>query len=282
VIRRLKAIVRGAARRVAMAPFAFLSPHARAQALEILSDRMIAETPVGGRMLRFFAPTPLLRERAASVLTKEPDMIRWIDGMRSDSVFWDIGSNVGVFSLYAAVRVNCIVISFEPAASNFFVLTRNIQLNRLSDQVTAYCLALSGKTELGALNLASPAMGGATNQFGRVGESSRYWTDNGERAAHGTLGFTIDDFIERFSPPFPTHIKIDVDGLELPILQGATKTLADSRVRAVMAEVSLTRSDEREQTMSLFKRAGLEFVGRGDTQGAAIENAANHLFVRSE
>jgi FkbM family methyltransferase len=280
MLKRLKSIARGVTRRLAMAPLRVISVQVRAEALEILSTRMISETPIPGGALKIFAPSPLLQDRAATVLTKEPDMIRWIDGMDKDTVLWDIGANVGVFSLYAAVRTHCAVLSFEPSAANVFVLARNIQLNHLNERVTAYCVALSGATELGILNLASEAIGAALSQFGKAGETSRYWSGNSESAAHGMVGFTIDDFIARFNPHFPTHIKMDVDGLELPILQGATNTLRDPRLRAAMVELSLTNREERDQAMALLEDMGLKFVSQGDEQGTASENAANHLFER--
>lgn len=280
LLKRLKSIARGATRHLAMAPLRMLAPRLRAEALEVLSNRTIVEAPVPGSVLTFFAPSLLLQDRAATVLTKEPDMLRWMDGIEKDGVLWDIGANVGVFSLYAAVRTNCTVLCFEPSAANFFVLVRNIQLNHLNERVTAYCVALSGATELGVLNLASEAMGEAMSQFGKAGEVSRYRTDDRQSAGHGMLGFTVDDFIARFNPPFPTHIKMDVDGLEWPILRGATNTLRDRRLRAAMVELSLTDREEHERAMALLEGSGLKWVSRGDSQGTATEKAANHLFER--
>ena len=79
---------------------------------------MITEvsTPIGA--LGFYAPSPLLQQRASTVLTKEPDMIQWIDGIGKSDVLWDIGANVGTFSLYAAARAQCTVLAFEPSAAN--------------------------------------------------------------------------------------------------------------------------------------------------------------------
>ena len=279
---QMKSLARGAIRRIATAPVRLLAPGLRAQSLEVLSNGMIAKTPILGGALKFYAPSPLLQDRATTVLTKEPDMIRWIDGFAKDAVLWDIGANVGVFSLYAAARTKCTVLSFEPSASNFFVLARNIQLNGLNGLVTAYCIALSGNTELGVLNLGSLAMGTALNQFGKSGEKSRYLASEIDSVAHGMVGFTIDDFIARFAPLFPTHLKMDVDGLELQILQGAERTLSDRRLRSAMVELSLTDAGERKQAMTLLERAGLKFVSQGDIQGTGTENAANHLFVRAE
>jgi FkbM family methyltransferase len=263
-----------------MAPLGLIGRQLRAEAIEALSCRMTVETRVPGGALKFFAPSPLLQVRAATVLTKEPDMIDWIDGFGPDVVFWDIGANIGVFSLYAGLKVKCKVLSFEPSAANFFVLSKNIRLNRLNELVTAYCVALSGTTELGALNVMSGAMGEAMTHFGKIGEVSRYWIEDSEHAVHGMVGFTVDDFIARFNPSFPTHIKIDVDGLEWPILQGSTRALSDRRVLAVMVELSITQRDERERAIDLLEESGLRLISCGASQGTSTEKAANHLFRR--
>jgi len=273
---------RGLLRRAAMAPVRLLAPGLRAQAVELLFEQMIAETPIPGGALKFMAPSPLLQTRAATVLNKEPDMIRWIDGLAADAVFWDVGANVGVFSLYAAFRAKCTVLAFEPSAANFFLLARNIHLNGFDQRVRAYCIALTGTTSLGMLNLSSKAMGTAINQFGNAGEMSRYWNSEGESAVHGMIGFTIDDFIARFQPPFPSHIKMDVDGLEWPILQGAAKTLRDPRLRSAMVELTLTNREERARAIDLLQSSGLAFVSQGSSQGTAAEQAANHLFIRGQ
>lgn len=240
---------------------------------------MVAESRILGGTLKFFAPSPLLQDRAANLLGKEPDMIQWLDGIPQDAVLWDVGANVGVFSLYAAFCRKARVLAFEPSAANFHVLARNIQLNHLNERVTCYCIALSGTTELGILNLSSPAMGTAMSQFGKPGEMSRYWT-GGDAAAHGMIGFTMDEFIKRFDPPFPTHLKMDVDGLEWPILQGAANTLRDPRLRAAMIELSLTDHAERARAMTLMEDSGFKFVSHGEAQGTETEKAANHLFER--
>src|SRR4029077_16847996 len=99
--------------------------------------------------------------RAKNLMSKEEDTIRWIDDFEKRVIFWDIGANVGVYTFYAAVRKGATVLAFEPCAVNFYVLSRNIELNNFSGRVTAYCLAFSGQTELGVLNLATPELGGA-------------------------------------------------------------------------------------------------------------------------
>ena len=183
-----------------MLPLQALDADLRAEVLDRLYGNELAKTVVNDVTLTFFAPSTLLRSRATHLQTKEPDMLPWLDGLRADDVLWDVGANVGVFSLYAAASRGCRVVAFEPAAANYFVLTRNLQLNTVTDRVTAYCLALSGETGLGALNLDSPDYGAAMSQFGAVGEASRY-PGRPATLSHGMVGFTVDEFIARFDPP---------------------------------------------------------------------------------
>jgi FkbM family methyltransferase len=269
-----------AARRLAMLPLQALGPDGRAQVYERLSSDAVTRAPITGGELAFHAPTPLLRSRAASLLSKEPDTIAWLDGLTERDALWDVGANVGAFSLYAAARARCAVVAFEPSAPNFFVLTRNIQLNRLGDRVTAYCVALSGATGLGALNLDAAEPGTAMSQFGRVGDASRYSTQ-AQPLWHGMIGFTVDDFIATFGVACPTHLKLDVDGLELAILQGARATLANARLRSAMIEISLTHEGERSASLQLMRECGFTLASQGAAQGIAGEQAANHLFVKA-
>ena len=272
-------LLRRVLRRVALMPLHIVGPDIRAEATELLSAAAVAEIPLPSGTLKFHAPATLLRRRASSMLTKEPDTIAWLNTLTDRDVLWDIGANVGVFSLYAAAARRCTVLAFEPSAANFFVLTRNVQLNALSERVSTYCVALSGAGGLGVLNLDSAELGTAMSQFGRRGESSRY-AGGASGVSHGMIGFTIDEFIRQFTPPFPTHLKLDVDGLEWPILQGAAATLRDPRLRSLMVELSLTQTSESAQAIAWLAGCGLHLVSRGESQESAGERAANHLFQR--
>ncbi|MGD9657998.1 MAG: hypothetical protein AB7U61_10245, partial [Methylocystis sp.] len=72
----------------------------RARIIEEVSQQMLTTVDIGGACLKFYALTPMLQWRAKTALTKEPDMMRWLDDLGPDAVFWDIGANVGVLSLY--------------------------------------------------------------------------------------------------------------------------------------------------------------------------------------
>lgn len=277
---RLTQLASSGLRRAASLPVELLSLRARAGAVERLSEGMLTTIETRGGPIHFFCPSPLLASRAETLLTKEPDTIQWIDSFAEQSVFWDVGANVGVYSLYAATKPGIAVLSFEPLAANFHVLSRNIQLNDFAGRVIAYCVALSGTTELGMLNMESPAMGSALTQFGQLGEMSPYCTKGTNGSAHGMIGFSVDDFIDQFHPDFPNYIKLDVDGLEWSILQGARKTLSDSRLRSLMVELSLSNEDERALALALLHDFGFSLISVGAGQATDAGEGANHLFER--
>src|SRR5579862_1661385 len=131
------------ARKVGRSGLQALNPQGRAEVLELLVEGMVSMVPIGGAEIAFYAPFPGLIFRAQSVLTKETDTIEWIDGFEDGAVFWDIGANVGVYSLYAAVKRQSFALAFEPAPANFYALTRNIHLNRLDHRINPYCIAFS-------------------------------------------------------------------------------------------------------------------------------------------
>lgn len=257
-----------------------LPMQARAAVLEQVDEGMVMDAPVRDRLLRFSVGNPLLLHRACSVGSKEPDTLTWIDGFAEETVFWDIGANVGVFSLYATGRPGVRALAFEPSASNYGVLCRNIQLNQRCESLQAYCLALSGNTRLGVLNLTSAAPGAAVSEFGDAGRASRYSQSPSQVTQQAMIGFTVDEFLDRFSPPFPHHIKIDVDGLELAILQGATRTLADPRLRSLLVELNLDDRAEHESAVQLLSEAGLQLSSTGQTQSFHGQSGANHIFRR--
>src|SRR4051794_22284746 len=93
--------------------------------------------PVGDKAIKFDCPSEIALGRAKWLLQKEPGTIAWLDGFAPGSFLWDIGANIGVYALYAAIVRDCRVLAFEPAAANYFGLNSNIVLNRVDEQVQA-------------------------------------------------------------------------------------------------------------------------------------------------
>lgn len=155
----------------------------------------------------------------------EPETVAWIAGLPADTILWDIGANIGLYSLFAAKR-GLKVMAFEPSASSFAAMVRNIEINGFDDRISAYCLAFAETTGLVALNMANTAAGHSMHSI-----EAR---EGGFRQA--VPGFAIDDFFQHLDAPAPTAIKLDVDGIEPMILRGGRATLR-SHVREVLVEI---------------------------------------------
>ena len=214
-----------------------LSPNRQRDAKVMARDLLAPTFPVEterGRLL-FDPSSRKCFRRAWRFNSDEPDTLAWIDALPDDSCLWDVGANIGVFSLYAGLRPKARVLAFEPSGSSFAVLNRNIELNNIPDRVVAYCIAFSEKSVLDVLNMTVTTAGHSMHGFGTKVDQFDKSIDT--KFCQGTIGFSIDDFVTMFSPPLPTHLKIDVDGIEADILRGGLNTLSARSVKSMIVEI---------------------------------------------
>lgn len=57
----------------------------------------------------FATPNSMSRYRAESFAAKEPETLEWIEGLPEGAILWDVGANVGLYSIYAAKARRCCV-----------------------------------------------------------------------------------------------------------------------------------------------------------------------------
>ena len=83
--------------------------------------------------------------RAKTYSKKEPDTLDWLDSFESGSCYFDIGANIGQYSLYPAKKYgkDVQIFAFEPQSNNYYALNKNIYLNNLSNHILSYCFAVS-------------------------------------------------------------------------------------------------------------------------------------------
>ena len=118
--------------------------------------------------LDFIIPNALCNWRAKTFSTKEPETLEWIDNIPEKSVLWDIGANVGLYSVYAAKKRSCQVWAFEPAVFNLELLARNIFLNGLTDQICIVPVALNESLGENHFRMSCTDWGGALSTFGQT------------------------------------------------------------------------------------------------------------------
>ena len=120
--------------------------------------------------VNFFIPNQLTDWRIETFFTKEPETLEWIDSFEKKDkiIFWDIGANIGLYSIYCVLRnENVSTISFEPSTSNLRVLSRNISINNLENKIKILSAPLSNKeNQFLTMNEGDFIEGGALNTFG--------------------------------------------------------------------------------------------------------------------
>ena len=218
--------------------------------------------------------------RYDTLLEKEPETIEWIDGFAPGDTLWDIGANVGIYSIYAGVR-GVRTMAFEPHFANYHQLCVTIALNGLQDLVTPLCLAFAEAKSVAEMNLASLDIGTSMSNFGEALDFRGQPFEPAFR--QGMIGYDIDGFIADFGVEIPTHLKIDVDGIELPIIRGARKMLASEKLQSVSIELIDSDLEQVAAVTEILEGAGLHFVHKKQNAAFATpqtRDVLNFLFHR--
>lgn len=206
-------------------------------------DLDYAEIEVEGRPMRFATTGSSSRKRLRTLFSKEPITLAWIHTFGEGDTLYDIGANLGMYTIYAAVMRNASVYAFEPEALNYAELNKNIYLNELHGRVLAYCVALSDVDKADRLLLSDFGLGISYHDF-----EENSWTGDKQFAAdwkvskdnrreQGCIGRRLDSLVAE-GVPVPHHIKIDVDGLEHRVVEGMIETLSRSELKTVLIEIN--------------------------------------------
>jgi FkbM family methyltransferase len=188
---------------------------------------------------------------------KEPWTVQWLqESIRDGDVLYDIGANVGAYSLIAAaLGRDARVVAIEPGYANYAALCDNIVLNGRQDAVVPLPVVLAERTELRTLQYTDVAAGAAGHELAHM-EGAAY--------RQPVLAYRLDDLVEQFGLPAPTLVKLDVDGGEAAVLAGAAEVLAREELRSVLIEIERQRADD---ALPLLDRAGLTLRERIDERG---------------
>jgi FkbM family methyltransferase len=199
---------------------------------------------------------------------KEPWTVRWLEEhLEPGQVLYDVGANVGAYTLLAAVIAPDVrVVSFEPSPANFAALCDNLQLNAVAGRVTPIPLALGDRPR--SIRIDSSAT--------TAGTSPRFDSTQTPEAATALVD-RLDDIVERFDLPTPDHLKLDVDGGELEVLDGAQRLLADGEIRSLMVELDRERGGAVVERLRTF---GFDLVERASGHDRAPSMPTYGRFAR--
>lgn len=238
---------------------------------------VVTLTGSNGKDLKFFVTNDRTKWRALTLATKEPVTFDWLSTLTPDDVLIDVGANVGIYSLYAAVVRGCRVYAFEPEALNYARLTDNIALNHADDRVRAFALALSDTTGFGTLHLALRDIGGSCHSLNA--EVGPFLEERPSAFVQGVAHARLDQFcfVQGIRP---THVKIDVDGFEYLVVRGMGNLPS---VRSVIIETNHAIPEHRRMTEQMIEmgfRYDPEQVERARRTSGPFKGVAEVVYNR--
>ena len=234
----------------------------------------------------FFAPNELVRWRVKTFYTKETDTLKWIDGFNSSEnlIFWDIGANIGLYSIYNSLKnQNSKTIAFEPSSSNLRILSRNISINNLQDKIEIFQIPLSNvQNKFLLMREAQYIEGSGLNTFGanfnyegKVIESNNNYK---------IFGSTINYFLRNNILDIPDHIKIDVDGIEHFILEGANEFLKEKKIKSILIEVNEDFEEQHQSIIKILSENNFKFSIKKrnvEIDNNMFSNNFNYIFIKN-
>lgn len=207
------------------------------------------------RKVSFFVPNELTSFMVDSYFTKEPETLEWIDKFekKEDLIFWDIGANIGLYSIYNSLKnAKALTIAFEPSSSNLRVLTRNISINNLEKKIKVMPMPLTNTAStFQIMNEKRFQEGGALNSFGETLDFKGQKFE--PQMKYSLFGTSINDLIEKEILDVPDYIKIDVDGIEHLILEGGNVCLKNEKVKSLSIEINEDFEKQLSKILSLMK-----------------------------
>lgn len=150
--------------------------------------------------------------------------------LRVDDLFIDIGANVGSYTVLAASAIDAECISIEPIPATFKHLMENVHLNAISGKVTA-------------LNIGVASQEGKRRFTSDLDTTNHVVTQEEKSHGCGIIEVRTDTLNHLAGHLNPVLIKIDVEGFEANVIEGADRVLQKDSLLALILE----RNEERNR-----------------------------------
>ena len=256
---------------------------------DFIQERSYKSIKILGKEINFFVPNQLLEWRVDTYFSKEPETLEWIDSfqVKENLIFWDIGANIGLYSIYNSLKhPKSTTIAFEPSSSNLRILTRNISINNLEKNIKVVSIPLTNKQNIfQEMKEGQFVEGGALNSFGEKFDFEG--KEFKPTMKYSLLGTTINYFLENSILAIPDYIKIDVDGIEHLILEGGDKFLNDKKVKSLSIEINENFKEQYDKVLNLMNKYGFKLLHKKHNDDMFSEQSKfnkifNYIFVKQK
>jgi len=256
---------------------------------DFLEERSYKSIKILDKEIKFFVPNQLVEWRVDTYFSKEPETLEWIDSFqeKENLIFWDIGANIGLYSIYNYLKhPKSTTIAFEPSSLNLRVLTRNISINNLEKNIKVVTTPLTNKKNIfQEMKEVQFVEGGALNSFGEKFDFEG--KEFKPTMKYNLLGTTINYLLENSILDIPDYIKIDVDGIEHLILEGGDKFLNNKKVKSLSIEVNENFREQYDKVLNLMNKYEFKLLHKKNNDDMFSEQSKfkkifNYIFVKQK
>ncbi len=145
--------------------------------------------------------------------------------LNKNSVFFDVGAGIGMYSIFAARFVNGNIHSFEPVEENIQTIKINLKANSCNSKVKLNAVALSNKEGFGRMKKGKKLF------LSRLYDVSTNYHDNSINVTK------LDTYCSRHNIKHIDILKIDAEGHEPEIIEGAEKMLNAKKINIIILEL---------------------------------------------
>ena len=234
--------------------------------------------------INFFTPSQICLMRANTFSTKEPETLLWIEEFGGKAgVLYDIGANVGLYSIYHSLLNKGKSYAFEPSFFNLKQLVKNIYENNCQNEIVIIPNPLYSTNKIENFLYSSIEEGGALSAFG-----VEYGFDGNKIEkviASKVVGFSLDYLISsKLVNETPDLIKIDVDGIEHIILKGAVETISSKKLKSILIEVNSNFIEQESEVHKILNKCGFKlrekYISEMITESSKFKNIGNEIWVK--
>ncbi len=156
-------------------------------------------------------------------------------------------------------------------------------MNGIQKKAIPYCLGLDNTAAFTRLYMPNLDQGSSGHSVGEAVDPLLKPVDF--PFSQGIFSTTLDELVEKWGFPAPTHIKIDVDNIEHKIIEGASNLLQNRTLKSVLIEMN-TQKEEGLKILKTFESAGFSFDEK--TTKARMKKdgwnkgEANYIFIENK
>jgi FkbM family methyltransferase len=208
--------------------------------------------------------------------TIEPNEFMFLAQILKEGMhFVDVGASVGLYSLFAAKRVGPRgrVSAFEPSSREFSRLTDHLRLNK-TDNVRAFYFALSDRSGFASLAVAEDWHEGQ-NTLGAI-----VYPGVRQQRSEQVILKRLDNLIVEAGLPKIDVMKVDVEGAEYAVLNGARTVLREHRpvlMLEVLEPALRNQGSNREAIYELLRLYDYRLYCYAQSSGYPVPAATQEL-----